>query len=91
MHPDDQPPAPPARRKPRFPSLLLSLAVGSLASLSVAVSGAQSWSSQWWSIILSTVMLFFFVRLFFAFVIRWALARFELSVIETERDNDSSI
>jgi hypothetical protein len=87
MHPDDQPPAP---RKPPFPNLALSIFVGMLGSLAVSVSGAQTYTPQWWAIVISAALVWITLQVLLRSLMRWALASFRLTITPI-RDDDPSI
>lgn len=77
MNPDDQPPA---QRKPPFPNGALSFFVGMLGSLAVSVSGAQTYTPQWWAIVISAALVWITLQVFLRKLMRWALAHFTLTV-----------
>lgn len=89
MHPDDQAPPAPPRPKHPFPYWLMSLMFASSVSWSVAISGATTWSQQWWSIIVAAVVFFSVLRGFL-----WALALYvgdRATLTISNRNDDTSI
>jgi len=84
MHPDDQPPAPPERR-PSYPAFLESLTVAYFVALVIGLSGADTWSTQWWVLFGSAILFTTFLRMFIKRLMRWFLSSIHIKITR-ERD-----
>lgn len=93
MHPDDQAPPTPPRRKHRFPHGTLSILVGCFGALMVAVAGVSTFSERWWAIVIICGLIWTMVQTFVRLVLRWAMERsgMHVVIVVSDKSDDPSI